>query len=283
MVILLRYGEIALKSEFVRNTMERALIRNIESKLMESRIQAKVERDRGHIYITSNEEKKIGEILARTFGVVSFSYCRKCANKFEEIERNVLEVVWEKIGGRRRFAIRARRAGEFKFTSMELARELGSSILSKFPDLKVDLENPELEIFVEVRESGCYIYTEKINGPGGLPYGTQGKIVALLETEDDVIATWLIMKRGCRVLCIGECERLLEALARWNRVKFEKAKPSLENGIKIARKNAALGIVSGMAPEKLLEYSPQPLDYPIFLPLSGLDEKMLCKLREVIL
>lgn len=283
MVILVRYGEIALKSNYVRNAMERALIRNIESKLIENRIQAKVERDRGHIYITSNEENKIAEILARTFGVVSFSQCRRCESDIEEIEHSVLESVAEQIKGKRTFAIRARRAGEFSFTSMEVAKKVGAAVLSKYPDLKVNLDNPELEIFVEVRPGGSYIYTEKISGPGGLPYGTQGKVVALLETEEDVIAAWLMMKRGCGILCIGESESLLRPLARWNRVKFEKATPSFENGIQIAKKKGALGVVSGMSPTKLLEIFPQPAEYPIFLPLSGLDERMLENLRKEVL
>ena len=68
-------------------------------------------------------------------------------------------------------------------------------------DRKVDLKNPDIEIFVEVRNDDCYIYTEKISGPGGLPIGTAGTILCLLSGGiDSAVAAWMMMKRGCKIV-----------------------------------------------------------------------------------
>ena len=67
----------------------------------------------------------------------------------------------------------------------------------------VDLSNPDLEIFIEVRDNDTYIYHEKIPGPGGLPLGTQGKVVVLLSSGiDSPVAAYLMMKRGCQVIAL---------------------------------------------------------------------------------
>lgn len=282
MVILVRYAEIALKSRYVRNELEKALIRNLESKLIKNKIQAKIERDRGHIYITSDREEEVMSQISRTFGVVSFSPCVRCSTDINDIERNVVDVVAEMLGSKKTFAIRARRAGEFGFTSIELAKKLGSAVLARFPQLTVDLNEPELEIHVEVRCGGTYIYTAKLRGPGGLPYGTQGKVVALLETEEDVVAAWLMMKRGCALVVVGFKPELWEPLENWNSIKCETTAPIMENAIKIAKKRKAQGIVSGMTPEKLIEVLPNPTEFPVFLPLVGMDRETIKKLKVVI-
>ena len=67
----------------------------------------------------------------------------------------------------------------------------------------LDLTNPDLTIFVEVRGEDTFIYHEKIPGPGGLPLGTQGKVVCLVSSGiDSPVATYLMMKRGCEVIAL---------------------------------------------------------------------------------
>ena len=96
------------------------------------------------------------------------------------------------------FAVRAKRSNVKGFTSQELAASAGSRIYEAVGDLKVDLENPEYEIFVEARKEGGFIYESKIPGPGGLPVGTQGKILCLISAGiDSPVAAWLAMRRGC--------------------------------------------------------------------------------------
>ena len=51
--------------------------------------------------------------------------------------------------------------------------------MDAFPDMKVDVHNPDVELNVEIREK-IYIYSEVIPGPGGMPVGTGGKAMLLL-------------------------------------------------------------------------------------------------------
>jgi tRNA uracil 4-sulfurtransferase len=64
---------------------------------------------------------------------------------------------------------------------------------------KVDLETPDIEVFVEVRDDKSYLYAETLQGPGGLPVGSQGRVLVLLKDLHSLIAAWLMMKRGCTI------------------------------------------------------------------------------------
>jgi len=99
-----------------------------------------------------------------------------------------------------RFAVRARRQGVEGITSQELGAAVGSDILDAIPTARVDLGNPEYEVFAELREFGGLVYDTRIPAPGGLPWGTQGRILALLSSGiDSPVAVWLMMRRGCEV------------------------------------------------------------------------------------
>ncbi|MDD1724199.1 MAG: THUMP domain-containing protein, partial [Methanospirillum sp.] len=127
------------------------------------------------------------------------------------------------------FAVRARREGVMGYTSQELAAEAGSRIMERIPNLKVDLTNPEYELFMEARQEGGMIYDIRIPGPGGLPYGTQGIAVSLLSAGiDSPVAAWLMMRRGVRMIFLhidpgryGGCDiranliRNLSVLSLW--------------------------------------------------------------------
>ena len=63
---------------------------------------------------------------------------------------------------------------------MELSRELGGYILSKYPHLKVEIENPELKVCAEVRDFAAYIHAGKIEAAGGMPTGTSGRAAVML-------------------------------------------------------------------------------------------------------
>ena len=84
-------------------------------------------------------------------------------------------------------------------TSMELNADLGGAILDAFPEMKVDVHNPQLLITVEIREK-IYIYSESIPGPGGMPIGTNGKAMLLLSGGiDSPVAGYMIAKRGVKI------------------------------------------------------------------------------------
>lgn len=201
-LIIARYGEIGIKSSKVRARFERKLVKNIKATF-----ECKVDRNQGRIYIRPKDFDEGMDKLNKVFGVVSYSPAVSAQTTYDEID-NVLtsyaeELISENIlDENTKFAIKCRRVGKHDFSSQEMAAHCGS-IVRNVIDAPVDLSNPDLTIFVEVREEDTFIFHEKIKGPGGLPLGTQGKVVCLVSSGiDSPVAAYLMMKRGCEVIAI---------------------------------------------------------------------------------
>ena len=202
-LLLLRYGEIGVKSPPVRRRFENRLIYNIKASL-----ECKIINDGGRLLLYMANLEKALQKIPKIFGIVSYSPAVETTSQKDEIKKtlqNYVHYLVEKkiFSGEDSFAIRARRVGEHDFTSQEIAAYCGSVVygITKSP---VDLTNPDFEIFVEVRGDKTFIYHEKIQGPGGLPVGTQGKVISLVSGGiDSPVATYLMMKRGCEVTILN--------------------------------------------------------------------------------
>lgn len=193
MLYLIRYSEVFLKSESVRRRWVNRLVENIRKIAGDVKFRL----ERGRIWVISDE--RIDDKLRKVFGIVSFSPCIHC--KLEELENCVLDFCKDRLKTAKTFAVRVKRVGEHEFTSQDMERKLGALILQKFPNLKVNLENPDKIIYVEIRGEDCYIFDEIIKGAGGIPLGVEGRVVSLLSGGiDSPVATWLMMKRGCEVI-----------------------------------------------------------------------------------
>ena len=99
-----------------------------------------------------------------------------------------------------RFRIHTKRSDKNFFKkSMEVSQETGAFILEKFPSLKVDLVRPEMTFYITIVKDGIHLFTEKIPGMGGLPWGTSGHVITLLSGGfDSPVAAYLMAGRGCR-------------------------------------------------------------------------------------
>jgi len=199
MEVLVRYGEIFLKSEPVRRIYEKILVKNIRLALKKEGIKFSVRRERGRIFIESEETDKVCKILQNVTGIVSVSPCYHLqTSDIEKIKRFVKENYEGWIKPRQTFAVRARRIGNQPYTSKDLEEEVGKVI-----ERKVDLEDPDVTVFIEVRRNDTYIYTQVLKCLGGMPVGTSGKVVALLSGGiDSPVAAFLAMKRGCKVVFV---------------------------------------------------------------------------------
>lgn len=199
-LLLVRYGELALKSPPVRREFERTLRQNLLEQFRRAGVPCRVRSDRGHLYLEVDDPSAAARVARRVFGVTSVSAAREIDTDRAAIRAGVVALADGRVARGRRFAVRARRTGKHDFTSQELAAELGGAVFERWPDLelKVDLETPELELFVEVRGPRTYLYTDRLNGPGGLPLGVAGRVVALVDGARGALGAFLMMKRGCR-------------------------------------------------------------------------------------
>ena len=201
-LIISRYGEIGLKSPKVRSRFEKRLINN-----MKASIDADITINQARIFVKPKNFEDTIDKLSRIFGIVSFSPAVVTETDNAKITDTLSKYVDELekeglINENTKFAIRCRRVGKHDFTSQEMAAFAGSVVVKKL-GCPVDLSNPDLEIFLEVRDNKTYIYHEKIEGAGGLPLGSQGKVIVLTSSGiDSPVAAYLMMKRGCQVIAL---------------------------------------------------------------------------------
>jgi thiamine biosynthesis protein ThiI len=204
--VLVRYGEIGLKSPGVRRHFENLLHNHLIGMLSRNNAKySKIHRERGRFFIETTEARAAAQATSHVFGVVSTSPVWVVSSKPNEIMNLVTQLVPQIISEGQSFAVRARRLKSHPFTSQEIATQLGATIIEATAKYRqpasVDLDNPDVEVHVEIREKFTYIFTEIIEGPGGLPYGSQGTVLGLHSGGlDSPVAQWLMMKRGARVI-----------------------------------------------------------------------------------
>lgn len=202
-LVIVRYGEIGVKSPKVRGRFERKLIENIKTVINDP-----VDLKQGRIYIYPEDIPKALGALEKIVGIVSYSPAAVTRTRKNSIKKLIQDYVGELVdegvfSDNDSFAIRCRRVGEHDFTSQEMAAYCGS-VVYEITESKVDLTQPDFELFVEVRGDKTYVFHEKIRGLGGLPLGTQGRVICLVSTGiDSPVAAFLMMKRGCSVTMLN--------------------------------------------------------------------------------
>jgi thiamine biosynthesis protein ThiI len=206
-IVLVRFDEIALKTRHTRSTMRRLLRQNILTALsLNATTPESIEDTWERLIIHTSESGKVAEVSSRVFGVASTSPAAECASDIKSIIEIVSEMAKESLRNGDTFAIRVRRVGKHEFTSKEIAVKCGSSVIGALKDIgmkiTVDLDSPDHEFFVEARGERTFVYSTVIRGAGGLPLGSQGRVVSELDDFGSILATWLMMKRGCRPLLV---------------------------------------------------------------------------------
>ncbi len=261
---MIRYSEIGLKSRPVRTRMVNLLKRNILDHLETAGMAGKVRSDGGHLYLLTDEPAD--RILERTFGIRSFSMTEDTSDDPEEISKLALEMSADFDGP---FAVRARRTGTHDYTSMELAARIGADIVEEH-GLKVDLTNPNDILYIEVRGNQSYLYTDKVDGLGGYPLGSQKQLAALINDDNGLAAAWMMMRRGCPVVAFGEAGRA-EPLRAWDRrLRIEEG--GIEEAEAMVRKGKAKGLVLGKTSQNVKAVTGISTDIPVYTPLISVDD-----------
>ena len=195
-IILVRYGEIALKGKEVRRRFENNLINNIKNALEVKDIENKISREYGRIYIHTKEINKSVNVLKKIFGIVSISPSIKTKCDINSISRESKNFVKNILKKEDSFALRVKRTGKHDYSSQDIAIKVGEEIVN-LTDSDVNLTKPDFELFIEIRDENAFIFSEKIKCAGGMPIGSQGKIISLVDSFESILATWYLMKRGC--------------------------------------------------------------------------------------
>lgn len=198
---LIKYAEIAIKGKnrYVFENILKDNIRRALEKLMDGYT---VSKEQGRVFIECPEgfdyEDTI-DALQHVFGVAGICPVAVIDDiSFDSLKAGVGDFV-ERTYERRPFTfkVEAKRADKhYPIESPQICVDMGDYLLKRFPELHVDVHNPEVRITVEVRTRG-YVFSEIIPGPGGMPVGSNGKAMLLLSGGiDSPVAGWMISKRG---------------------------------------------------------------------------------------
>ncbi len=206
-ILLLKDGEIVLKG-LNRRQFEDVLKKNIRTTLQPL----------GRFEITSaqsticvrplSEDTDLDEAcerIGRVFGIVSYSRAALCEEKTMASVLETAPAYLEKqLRAAKTFKVEAKRSDKkFPLKSPEICRELGGTILSRYPHLRVDVHHPDVTVYVEIRDFGAYVHADPIRGAGGIPVGTGGKAVILISGGiDSPVAAYMMAKRGLRLTAV---------------------------------------------------------------------------------
>ena len=199
-LIFIKYGELTTKKDN-RKLFVKILKNNIEKKLNGLEVNIKADLSRMYIETTSKDLEKVITLLRQVFGIHSIVISERVNTNDEEIQAKVLEVVKNKKFNT--FKVETKRSDKtFPIPSLEYSRKIGGLILKNM-SCKVDVHNPELLLYIEIRSEGTFIYTEEVKGLGGYPVGVQGKGLLMLSGGiDSPVAGYLTLKRGVDLECL---------------------------------------------------------------------------------
>ncbi len=202
--IMIRYGELSTKGKNKKDFIK-TLRQNVQSAL-EDFPRAKVEAnyDRMYVYLHGEEYEAIKERLQDIFGIQNFSPVRQVDKTVEAMTQAAVDMVSQHYEKGKTFKIGTRRADkDFPLDTPEINREVGAAVIKAIPTIQAQMHSPDIMVNIEVRKDGIYLFTERLDGPGGFPVGTGGSAALMLSGGiDSPVAGYLTLKKGVKVEAI---------------------------------------------------------------------------------
>ncbi len=197
---LIKEGEISLKGGN-RNLFEKRLRHNIKDKLRP--YSSEIDKQKGRLYAYISEEASdelVEKVLKTTTGLTGYAKAYRTEKDIDAIKAKARDILSSsRFSSNGSFRITVKREDKtFPLTSHDIAIELAEIVTSLYPDIRVDLDNPDYTLTCEIRNE-AYLYTDEEKGEGGLPSGTAGKGMLLLSGGiDSPVAGYMMAKRGMR-------------------------------------------------------------------------------------
>ncbi|MFF2482854.1 tRNA uracil 4-sulfurtransferase ThiI [Paenibacillus sp. NPDC058071] len=196
--IIIRYGDLIMKGRN-RAQFEKRMLQQLKLKLHDFKA-LKYHKLYGRLTITLNDEpyEEIASRLKDIFGLSTFSPVVSVPPELDKIRDTALGLMQSLDKPPATFKVSAKRGWKsFPHTSQELNHLVGSHVLRASEGLKVDVHRPEVELRVDVQEEAAYVFNTIERGPGGFPFGSNGKAMLLLSGGiDSPVAGWMAMRKG---------------------------------------------------------------------------------------
>ena len=199
-MILLKQGEMVLKGTN-RYTFEDKMRANIARRLKHLG-KFKVYTRQSTTYVEPQSEDcdmdAAYEAMKHVFGVVGLSRAKACEKTKEAMLETAKSYLGDQLSRAKTFKVESKRADKtFPMTSIALSQWVGGELDDLYPNLTVDVHNPELTVHLEVRDYAAFVHADPEPGAGGLPVGTSGRALSMLSGGiDSPVASWMMAKRG---------------------------------------------------------------------------------------
>ncbi|MBE7007714.1 MAG: tRNA 4-thiouridine(8) synthase ThiI [Ruminococcaceae bacterium] len=199
-MILCKLGEVVLKG-LNRRSFEDKLISNLRRRVSKCgawRIYSK----QSTIYVEpANDDCDLEAAFAacrQVFGVISVSRALPCDKDVQALIHTAKTYLADELRAARSFKVESKRADKsFPLTSIQLSQQVGCALHRAFPNLTVDVHDPELTVYLEIRDDAAFVHGPAVPGAGGLPLGMGGSAVTLLSGGiDSPVSSWMMAKRG---------------------------------------------------------------------------------------
>ena len=195
---LVHYHEIGLKGKN-RSTFENQLVTNLTRALRGTGV-SRIARISGYLVVETENRDASPELaakIAQVPGVARVSLAYRTNLDEHEYCRAAIAVARE-AGDFYTFKVHARRSStNYPVHTLEMNQIVGEALCEAFPQKKVEMHHPDLQVVVHAVQGSAYVYASFIRGVGGLPVGTAGKVVTLLSSGfDSPVATWMVGRRG---------------------------------------------------------------------------------------
>ena len=203
-IILLKLGEIVLKG-LNRKAFERKLLNNISYRLKPIG-NFKISCLQSTVYVEPQDDScdmdEAFEACGKIFGIISMTRASACEKDKDAIAQLAIRCLKEEMESAKSFKVESKRSDKsFPMTSIQLSQYVGGELQEAYPDIAVDVHNPELTVYVEVRDLAAYVHADPIPGAGGMPVGSNGVAVTLLSGGiDSPVSTYMIARRGVRLI-----------------------------------------------------------------------------------
>ena len=202
-IILLKLGELVLKG-LNKHKFEKRLLTNIRFRL-KSYGDFNVYSRQSIIYVEPKDGADIDgafEALQTVFGIISLTRAAGCEKDKDAIVEKAKEYLGDILENAYSFKVESKRGDKsFPLNSVQLSQYVGGELSEAYPDVLVDVHNPEFTVHVEIRDYAAYVHGPSVPGAGGMPLGTNGKAITLLSGGiDSPVSTYMIAKRGVQLI-----------------------------------------------------------------------------------
>lgn len=198
------FAEINLKSDSVRKNITKILCQNLRTLFKRQGLSADVQNRWNSLIVVVNStgaeaRRQAINLLTTTPGIGQVLEIEEQDFTTLEAARELMVAKYAAQVNGQTFCVRIKRSGSHAFSSHQAEAFIGAGFIEQNPNLKVNLNNPDVLIAAEIRNNKLQLVQNKFQGLGGFPLGSQGEVLSLISGGfDSTVSSYLMNRRGLK-------------------------------------------------------------------------------------